>query len=131
MGRGKDTPLQIELKKILSTNLKNLMKSSAVSQTDLAMQTEIPRTTINGYVKGTSLPTAESSEKIAQVLNVPIEEFDPRYNMNYFDSISANKKKILLQLLDNVVQDLSREKDLDQYESVIENIEIARILIKS
>lgn len=72
-------PLQILLKQEVSRSLEKYMKLRRFSQVDLAAKTGIPKTTLNGYVKGTSLPTPGNTEKLAQALNVSKADIDPRF----------------------------------------------------
>lgn len=112
----KSKPMYSNAKKIVSANLKQLLVTSGMSQVVLSEKTSIPKTTINGYVKGTSLPTPKNSEKIAAVFNVRPERLDPRFNMfeNYeiesaIERLHTDEKDLLLNVI-NKIQSLEKEE---------------------
>lgn len=83
MARPKQTHIQEEAKNAVKENLKRLMKSKgSMSQVELSELTGIPKQTINGYVKGTSLPTPGNTEKLSRFFNVSKGDIDPRFNTN-------------------------------------------------
>lgn len=55
------------------------MKEKGVRQIDLHNNTDIPKSTITGYVKGSSLPTPGNLQKIADFLNVKKSDLDLRF----------------------------------------------------
>lgn len=55
------------------------MSARGVRQIDLHNSTGIPKSTITGYVKGTSLPTAGNLQKMADFLNIRKSQLDPRF----------------------------------------------------
>ena len=62
-----------------SNKLRELLNLRNKKQIDLHRDLGIPKSTITGYVKGTSLPSPETSQKIADYFNVPRSELDPRF----------------------------------------------------
>ena len=56
MARGELTPQEIENRKKISANINKLIKEKNVSQVDIHNHTKIPKSTLTGYVKGTSTP---------------------------------------------------------------------------
>lgn len=62
-----------------SNKLRELLNLKNKKQIDLHRDLGIPKSTITGYVKGTSLPNPETSQKIADYFNVPRSELDPRF----------------------------------------------------
>lgn len=62
-----------------SNKLRGLLNLRNKKQIDLHRDLGIPKSTITGYVKGTSLPSPETSQKIADYFNVPRSELDPRF----------------------------------------------------
>lgn len=62
-----------------SNKLRELLNLRNKKQIDLHRDLGIPKSTITGYVKGTSLPNPETSQKIADYFNVPRSELDPRF----------------------------------------------------
>jgi repressor LexA len=77
--RPKSTPLQESMKSYVKEALATYMAARKINQAELAEKTGIPKTTINGYVKGTSLPTPGNTEKLSRALNVPKGLIDPRF----------------------------------------------------
>lgn len=95
MTRPKNTPIQEHAKKIIKSNLERLMQSRGMSQVELSEKTGIPKTTINGYVKGTSLPTPGNTEKLASVFNISKDELDPRFSLETFEDYNLEIKNKL------------------------------------
>ncbi|MDQ0414186.1 LexA family protein [Mesobacillus stamsii] len=79
MPRPKNTPMQESMKQYVKEALATYMNSRKISQTDLSVKTGIPKTTINGYVNGTSLPTPGNSEKLSRALGIDKGDIDPRF----------------------------------------------------
>ncbi|PAB40659.1 hypothetical protein A3P64_09235 [Lactobacillus johnsonii] len=78
------TPADKLIRKIISNNLHILLRQNNKKQIDITKVTKIPKSTINGYVNGTSLPTPNNIQKLATFFNVTKAEIDPRFK----DSIS-------------------------------------------
>lgn len=93
MTRPKNTPMQEEAKKIIKMNLERLMSTRGMTQIELSEKTGIPKTTINGYVKGTSLPTPGNTEKLSNAFNVSKDEIDPRFDSDSFKSYDLEEAK--------------------------------------
>lgn len=83
----KNNPQDLINKKIFSENLNKYMANKGVRQIDLHNATGIPKSTITGYVKGTSLPTAGNLQKIADFLNVTKSQLDPRFVIDLTESV--------------------------------------------
>lgn len=79
-GRGKLTPQDIEYMKIFSSNLNNLLEKNNIKQVELSQATQIPKSTLTGYVKGTSLPIPGNVQKIADFFNIKKSELDMRFD---------------------------------------------------
>lgn len=78
------TPADRRNLRIISNNLNSLLLKTNKKQIDVIKGTKIPKSTINGYFKGTSLPTPGNVQKLANFFNVTKAEIDPRFK----DSIS-------------------------------------------
>lgn len=63
-----------------SSRLNDLLNSHGKKQIDLHRDLGIPKSTITGYVKGTSLPNHDNAQKLANYFGIPIGELDPRFN---------------------------------------------------
>lgn len=60
---------------MLGKNLEEILKSKEITLTELAKATSVPRTTLIGWVKGTSAsPNLEQLGRVASYLKVSIEE---------------------------------------------------------
>ncbi|MCD5070386.1 LexA family protein [Enterococcus hirae] len=79
MARGELTPQEIENRKKISANINKLIKEKNVSQVDIHNHTKIPKSTLTGYVKGTSTPNPGNVQKLADFFNVKKSEIDPRF----------------------------------------------------
>lgn len=121
--------MQEEAKKIVKLNLERLLAKTRMSQTDLAERSGIPISTINGYVKGTSLPTPGNTEKISRVFNVGKEEIDPRFNEDSFKNFDFDEAKNKLNKDENEFFEALIEKALSlgesEREDFFENIRFA------
>lgn len=96
MARPSRNPMQQEAMKIVQTNIIQFMNRNGMTQVELSEKTGIPPTTINGYVKGTSLPTPGNVEKLSKVFNIPKESIDPRFKSEVFNEfdIASYKGKL-------------------------------------
>jgi phage repressor protein C with HTH and peptisase S24 domain len=105
MSRPELTPQDTLNKKIVSANLNNLLNSQNKKQIDIHRVTKIPKSTLTGYFKGTSLPTLGNVQKLADFFNVLKSEIDPRFSstvnvqndsselMRLYDQLDSNGKK--------------------------------------
>lgn len=76
----KNSPQDLENREYFSTNLNRIMAEKGVRQIDLHDNTDIPKSTITGYVKGRSLPTLGNLQKIADFLKVKKSDLDLRFS---------------------------------------------------
>lgn len=83
MGRGTLTPQEEELKKVISNNIRIKIKEEGVSQAEFSRRTGIPPTTLSGYVKGVTRPSAGNLQKISDSLGVLKSDIDPSYKKGY------------------------------------------------
>lgn len=79
MGRSNLTPSEIKAKKIISSNLNDLLLKSGKKKIDIQKETHIPRSTISDYFGGKTLPSEENIEKLSKFFNVDKSEIDPRF----------------------------------------------------
>ena len=75
----KNSPQDIENREYFSNKLNELMSINAVRQIDLHNNLGIPKSTLTGYVKGRSLPTAGNLQKLADFFGVLKSTLDPRF----------------------------------------------------
>lgn len=73
------TPQEIELKRIVSTKLNELLAKTSYRKADVVRQTGISESTVYDYFGGKTLPSPESIEKLARFFHVSKEEIDPRF----------------------------------------------------
>ncbi|HER5558462.1 TPA: helix-turn-helix transcriptional regulator [Streptococcus pyogenes] len=90
----KNSPQDLENREYFSRRLNLLMEQKGIRQIDLHNSLDIPKSTITGYVKGKSLPTAGNLQKLADFLNVKKSFLDLRF----IDTVSTSTLK---ELLDN------------------------------
>lgn len=80
MARGELTPQEIRTRKTISKNINQLLKETQKKQIDLHRFTNIPKSTITGYVKGTTTPNMGNIQKIADFFGVKKSFIDPRFS---------------------------------------------------
>lgn len=80
MARSELTPQELELRKVISNKLNSLIKQKNITQADLSDRLKIPRSTLNGYFKGTSTPKPGNIQKLADFFEVKKSDIDPRFN---------------------------------------------------
>lgn len=79
MARGELTPQEIKNRAIISQNINRLISEKGVTQVDIHNHTSIPRSTLTGYVKGTTTPNPGNIQKLADFFQVPKSAIDPRF----------------------------------------------------
>ena len=107
MARGDLTPQEIELRKIISNNINSLLDIKNKKQIDVHNATKIPKSTLTGYVKGTSIPVAGNVQKIADFFGVKKSDIDPRYSSSYNISKEQSSTKAIL---DNIFGKLEKPR---------------------
>lgn len=75
----KFSPQEIENRKYFTDKLNYLTKLNKKKQVDLHRDLGIPKSTLTGYYKGTSLPNPGNLQKIADYFNVVKSELDLRF----------------------------------------------------
>ena len=66
----KNSPQDLKNREFFSENLNRIMKEKNIRQVDLHNALGIPKSTLTGYVKGRSMPTAGNLQKLADFLHV-------------------------------------------------------------
>lgn len=79
-GRGELTPNEIRIRKEISNKLNDLLILNNKKQIDIHNSTGIPKSTLTGYFKGTSIPNSGNIQKLANFFGVKKSEIDPRYS---------------------------------------------------
>lgn len=121
MARPKSTPMQDELRKVVKANIERLMAKTKMTQIDLSERLNIPKQTINGYVKGASLPTPGNTEKLAKLFNVSKADIDPRFNSETFKDSDLDEAKKKLNEDESKFFEMLIEKTLSLGENDREN----------
>ena len=110
MARGDLTPQEIELRKIISNNINSLLDIKNKKQIDVHNATKIPKSTLTGYVKGTSIPVAGNVQKIADFFGVKKSDIDPRYSSSYNISKEQSSTKTILDRVFSKLESERQEK---------------------
>lgn len=119
MARSELTPQEITNRKIISANINRLISIKNITQAELSNRTKIPKSTLTGYVKGTSTPNPGNIQKLADFFNVLKSDIDPRF---------ANHRNSILELqrprLQRIIKKVSKldDSELDKLNDVIEAI---------
>lgn len=134
MAKANNNPMNENAKKVISLNLVRLMKKSGMTQVVLSDRTGIPATTINGYVKGTSLPTPGNTEKLSRVFDVLKSDIDPRFKSDAFKESDLEEAKKKLSTEESDFFEMIIEKTLslgeNEREDFLENMRFAIELIE-
>ena len=127
MGRNKLTPQEIALKKIVSSNLNNLLNDSAKRKIDIHRELEIPKSTVSDYFSGKTLPSEENVIKLAKFFNVNTYDIDPRMKVSDFtfnndkmrmslldkyEKLNPDRKKKVVEYTDNQLKDQMRQSKI-------------------
>lgn len=103
-GRGKLTPQDLEYMKIISANINRYLAEGGYRQIDLVRATNIPASTLTGYVKGTSLPIPENVQKIADFFDLFKSDIDPRFKDIHVQQIKIPNSPLAQKITETVVQ---------------------------
>ncbi|KRL72374.1 helix-turn-helix transcriptional regulator [Ligilactobacillus saerimneri] len=87
-----ESPQAIGNKNFFSAKLNTLLVANNVKQIDLHNDLGIPKSTLTGYVKGTSLPNKENLLKIANYFDVEPSQLDLRFAQSKPDPLTLIRK---------------------------------------
>ncbi|MDG3141402.1 XRE family transcriptional regulator [Streptococcus suis] len=118
-GRGKLTPQDKEYMRIISSNINSLLSEAGLKQVDLSRGTNIPASTLTGYVKGTSLPIPGNVQKIADFFHVRKSDIDPRFA----SSTPSQAPNATVQAINDKVVQLQPERQEVVLEVATEQLE--------
>jgi len=78
-----------------------------IRQVDLHNALGIPKSTLTGYVKGRSMPTAGNLQKLADFLHVKKSDLDPRFLHNNLDEIARHElSEFYKKLIEDGINDI-------------------------
>lgn len=121
----KNSPQEKENRKYFSEKLNYLISINNKKNIDLHRDLDIPKSTITGYTKGTSLPTAGNVQKIADYFNIAKSELDLRFKDD-IEQTPKNKeqKGIKIPVLGEVAAGvpISAVEDILDYEEISEDM---------
>ncbi|MFV0560049.1 MAG: LexA family protein [Enterococcus sp.] len=129
MARGEFTPQEIENRRIISENINKLIKKHGVTQVDIHNHTNIPKSTLTGYVKGTSTPNPGNIQKIADYFNVTKSQIDPRYSKSV-DNLFAVTKYKNIPILGTIAcgEAILAEENIEGYrEEIVETLPLGEL----
>lgn len=116
MARGELTPYELKVREIISRNINELISTRDVTQVDVHNHTGIPRSTLTGYVKGTSTPNAGNIQKLADFFNVPKSAIDPRYESKIVNMKQVKEMRAIPVLGDIACGDpITAEENIQGY----------------
>ena len=121
----KSSPQDDKNKLYFSSKLNELLNLNNKKQIDLHRDLQIPKSTITGYVKGTSLPTMGNLQKIADYFNVLKSDIDLRFKtandntddglklslLTKYDKLNTDRKKKVVDYADNQLKDQMRQQN--------------------
>ncbi|MDO5364893.1 MAG: S24 family peptidase [Streptococcus dysgalactiae] len=89
-----------------------LMAKKNIKQIDIHNKLGIPKSTITGYVKGRSLPTAGNVQKLADFFGVLKSDIDPRFDFNNIET-NSNIIPSTLQKVTSTLSQLEHSRQLN------------------
>lgn len=97
------TPLEIEVRSIISQRLNRLLNESGKTKSEITSTCKIPASTLTGYFAGTRLPDSENVIKMANFFHVSPDVVDPRFSEKLLSKLDEeNKDETLSQALSHV-----------------------------
>ena len=122
----KSSPQSDKNKLYFSSKLNELLNLNNKKQIDLHRDLNIPKSTITGYVKGTSLPTMGNLQKIADYFNVLKSDIDLRFKiandnsedglklslLSKYEKLNTENKKKVVDYADNRLKDQMRQSKI-------------------
>ena len=103
----KNSPQDLKNREFFSENLNRIMKEKNIRQVDLHNALGIPKSTLTGYVKGRSMPTAGNLQKLADFLHVKKSDLDPRFLHNNLDEIARHElSEFYNKLIEDGIDDI-------------------------
>lgn len=103
----KNSPQDLKNREFFSENLNRIMKEKNIRQVDLHNALGIPKSTLTGYVKGRSMPTAGNLQKLADFLHVKKSDLDPRFLHNNLDEIARHElSEFYKKLIEDGINDI-------------------------
>lgn len=122
----KSSPQSDKNKLYFSSKLNELLNLNNKKQIDLHRDLNIPKSTITGYVKGTSLPTMGNLQKIADYFNVLKSDIDLRFKiandnsedglklslLSKYEKLNTENKKKVVDYADNRLKDQIRQSKI-------------------
>lgn len=122
MARGELTPQELENRRIIAENINKLIKEKGVTQVDIHNHTKIPRSTLTGYVKGTSTPNAGNVQKLANYFGVLKSTIDPRYDSTPKNLIPVKKYR-KIPVLGEIAcgEPILADENIEEYREEIED----------
>ena len=75
----KNSPQDLKNKDFFSRKFNELLNKHGKKQADISRDLSMPKSTVTGYVQGTSLPTAGNVQKLADYFNVKKSDLDLRF----------------------------------------------------
>lgn len=119
MARSELTPQEIINRKVISANINRLIAIKNITQAELSSRTKIPRSTLTGYVKGTSTPNPGNIQKLADFFNVLKSDIDPRFSSYKNPTLELQRPK-----LQKIIKKVSKldDSELDKLNQVIDAV---------
>lgn len=121
----KDSPQDLKNKAFFSKKFNDLLEKSSKKQADISRDLDIPKSTLTGYVKGTSLPTAGNVQKIADYFKIKKSDLDLRFQtpnitptsliLSIYNSLEPSKQE---KVLDYAKKQLSEQRELEEHPMV-------------
>ncbi|MDN7145306.1 S24 family peptidase [Liquorilactobacillus mali] len=115
MARSELTPQDKSNQKKIALTLNELSNSRQVSQAEISRATKIPAGTLNGYFKGTSLPSPGNVQKLADFFNIFKSDIDPRFEK--IDNVIPITKTVKIPLLGEIAcgDPILAEENIEEY----------------
>lgn len=124
MARGELTPQEKMNREKISFNINKLIEEKNVTQVDIHNHTGIPRSTLTGYVKGTSTPNPGNIQKLADYFGVSKSSIDPRFRTKIpnLKQVIESIKIPVLGVITCGDPILAEQNIVDYREEIVENV---------
>lgn len=126
----KHSPQASKNKQFFSQQLSKLLSEHNKKQIDLHNDLNIPKSTITGYIKGTSLPTAGNLQKIADYFGVLKSDIDLRFKdeslqiISIYNQLDQQRQKIVYDFAKDQLKDQSEGKKIINLNSKFQDIKV-------
>lgn len=126
----KHSPQASKNKQFFSQQLNKLLKEHNKKQIDLHNELGIPKSTITGYIKGTSLPTAGNIQKLADYFGVLKSDIDLRFKddslqiVSIFNQLDDERQRVVSDFAKKQLKEQNDGKKILNFDPSFRDIKV-------